>query len=153
MRSRPIIRWLSLLTMLLVVSPVAENWRKRAKDSFPLSYYPMFSERRSPEQKVTYLTGKDKEGRRVRLRYTLAGGGGLNQVRKQIRKFVRDGRAQDLCSLAAANLARRTSAPLRNVTRVQVVTGEYNLNRYFSGDKSPSEEITHAACEVERPIP
>lgn len=150
MRSRPLIRWLTLFAIVVVLFPVVENWRKKPQDSFPLSYYPMFSERRKPEHKVTYLVGEDKEGRRIQLRYSLAGGGGLNQVRKHIRKYVRDDRADQLCETVAANVTRRTSGSLKRVETVRVVTGEYNLNRYFSGDKTPVEEITHAACEVER---
>lgn len=153
MRSRNPIRWLCLGTTLVVMSPAAENWRQQPRDSFPLSYYPMFSELRKPQQKVTYLAGEDREGRRIRLRYTLAGNGGLNQVRKQIRKFVSDGRAKQLCETAAANVARRSSALMRSVSTVRVVTGEYNLDRYFLGDRKPNEEVTHAVCEVEREKP
>ncbi len=33
----------SLLAVLVVMSPVVQNWRPEPADNFPLSHYPMFS--------------------------------------------------------------------------------------------------------------
>src|SRR5262249_22843254 len=38
---------LSVVMIGATLSPVVENWREKPTDSFPLSYYPMFSQKRA----------------------------------------------------------------------------------------------------------
>ncbi len=141
-------RWIALLVALIVLSPLVQNWREKPADSFPLSYYPMFSEKRDPEQKVTHFIGIDPSGARQNLRYSLAGQGGLNQLRKQIRKKVSDMEADELCLQVASGVNKRKK--LRAITEVRIVTGTYNMYDYFSGQRSPLKERIHATCEVGR---
>jgi len=115
-------RFISVLLVLIVLSPVVENWRKKPRDEFPLSYFPMFSEKRRPEMKVTYLVGLDGAGNRHKIPYKFAGNGGLNQVRKQIAAKVRLGEAEDLCGKVAQNLAKRKSKSYADLTEVRIVT-------------------------------
>jgi hypothetical protein len=143
----------SVAAVLLVLSPVAENWheRERPRDSFPLSYYPMFSERRGATERVVYLVGLDANGGRRLLNYKYAGEGGLNQVRRQIRRTVGEGRAKELCRQVAEKVARRGDG---RITAVQVVTGEYDLDDYFTGrNRQPLVEEIHARRDVTRPRP
>lgn len=141
-------RYFSLVIIGLVLWPIRENWRKRPKDSFPLSYYPMFSARRSKSVKVTYLVGFDEHDQRVILPYKFAGSGGMNQVRRQIRRLVAKGHAERLCQAVAANVERQHREPWTNLVRVQVVTGTYRLNDYFLGKKDPLNEVVHAESTV-----
>lgn len=138
----------SLLTVCAVLWPVMENWREKPKDGFPLSYYPMFSAKRSKSASVTYLVGLGAEGERHSLPYTYAGTGGLNQVRRQINRVVRGGKADTLCRIVAAKVAWEER--LADVVTVQVVTGRYWLTDYFAGKRDPLSEVVRASCPVER---
>ncbi len=140
------------LMVTAVVSPVAENWQDDESDGFPLSYYPMFTNKRGEVYRQNYLVGIDAENDRIRIPYRFAGaGGGLNQVRRQINKMVREGHVNDLCVSVASRLSRRRSAPLNRVVRVRVVTGSYRLTDYFSlRIKTPLFEWIRVDCPVER---
>ena len=142
-----------------VLMPVVQNWRERPKDGFPLSYYPMFSLKRSDSTTVRYLVGLDAHGRRHLLPHTYAGTGGLNQVRRQINKVVRGGKADTLCRLVAAKVAQRDEERFAGVVTVQVVVGRYRLTDYFAEkrgsvwermDASRTREHVEASCPVER---
>lgn len=144
----------SLLLVGATLSPVAEHRREKPKDDFPLSYYPMFTERRGETEKVVYLKGVDARGNGRPIPYKYAGAGGLNQVRRQIRRVVRRGGAEELCRTVAAEVARRDKASLADVVEVQVVTGEYHLADYFMGkSKTPVSEVVHDSARVERGRP
>lgn len=143
---------LSLLMIGAVLRPVVENWRKEPKDSFPLSYYPMFTAKRATRARVTYLVGFDARRRRYRIPYTYAGAGGLNQVRRQITRIVRRGKAEELCRLVASTIAQESGGPLADVVTVQVVTGEYQLADYFGGKKTPVSESVRASWSIGRDV-
>ena len=142
-----------------VLLPVVQNWRERPEDSFPLSYYPMFSLKRSDSTTVRYLVGLDADGGRHLLPHTYAGTGGLNQVRRQINKVVRGGKADTLCRLVAANVAQTDEERFAGVITVQVVFGRYRLTDFFADkggsvwermDASRTAERVEASCPVER---
>src|SRR5262245_23160043 len=79
-----------------VLLPVHQNWRSTPHDSFPLSYYPMFSAKRSPVEIFHYIVGYDADDKRYIIPHTFAGAGGLNAVRRQINRTVREGHADEL---------------------------------------------------------
>ena len=148
----------SALVVGAVLLPVVQNWRERPKDGFPLSYYPMFSLKRSDSTTVRYLVGLDAHGERHLLPHTYAGTGGLNQVRRQINKVVRGGKAGTLCRLVAARVAQRDEERFAGVVTVQVVVGRYRLTDYFAErrgsvwermDASRTREHVEASCPVE----
>ena len=142
---------LSLLVIGAILSPIVENWRPRPRDSFPLSYYPMFSLKRDEIGRVTYLAAFDALGNRFPLAHPIVGSGGLNQVRRQIIKRVDRGEASKLCQSVSSRVGRRQEGRLSDVVTIQVVTGMYRLDGYFAGDKSPVAERVHATCDVKRP--
>jgi hypothetical protein len=137
-------RWLaggfSLGLLGAVLWPIAQNWRETPRDDFPLSYYPMFSHRRGRRVKVTHLLGRDAAGRRIPIAYGLVGPGGFNQVRRQVRQLVERGDAAALC----AQVASRVRGAHPGLVTLQVVTGTYELNRFFGGDRRPHKEKVHA---------
>lgn len=149
-------KWLaggaSALTLVAVLRPILQNWREGPKDSFPLSYYPMFTAKRSGSFRVTYLIGVDPAGGRHQIPYTYAGTGGLNQVRRQINRAVREGRSEALCELVAASVARQEEATLAYVVRVHLVIGKYRLADYFAGETRPVSEHILASSEVRRNV-
>jgi hypothetical protein len=142
----------SLLMICAVLWPIVENWREQPTDSFPLSYYPMFTEKRAEKARVTYMVGFDAQGNRELIPYPFAGTGGLNQVRKQIRKVAQTGKATELCRSVAARIAQSKRERFADVESVQIVTGDYRLADYFSGNKSPVSERVNASCQVERDL-
>jgi hypothetical protein len=85
----------SVVMLGATLAPVVENWKEQPQDSFPLSYYPMFSANRAEKYQVHYIVGLDQQGNRHLISYKFAGHGGFNQVRRQINKIVRDSRAED----------------------------------------------------------
>lgn len=136
---------LSLALIGAVLLPIAENWRRKPKDSFPLSYYPMFCKRRGKCERVTYLVGIDARGTRHPLPYHCAGSGGLNQVRRQIRRLARrDGAAEELCASVAARLARRRDGRYADLVAIHLVTGKYRLADFFAGRQEPEWERVRA---------
>ena len=146
----------SLLLLGAILTPVAQNLRPEAdrNDSFPFSYYPMFSQNRHGEYVVTYLLGLDQRGDRYPLSHELAGEGGFNQTRRQINRFVRDGKSDVLCRSVARALAEDADEdepprPNEKIVTVEVVTGTFRLAQYFGGEKAPAAERVRASCPVD----
>lgn len=141
---------LSAVVIGAVLWPIVENWRKEPRDSFPLSYYPMFSLKRQDATTVCFLAGVDGRGERHLLPHTYAGTGGLNQVRRQINKIVRGGKADTLCKVVAAKVAEEDEERFADVVAVQIITGRYRFADFFAGNRTPVREKINAACPVER---
>src|SRR5205823_8484944 len=127
------------------------NWRKQPRDSFPFSYYPMFSEKRGDKYEVNYIVGLDGRGAGHVISYELAGRGGLNSSRRHINKLVRQEQAEQLCRSIADSVARETQPPYSEIFRVQIVTGWFRFSDYFGGNKTPATRRVRASCEVARP--
>lgn len=133
-----------------VLLPLRENLRDEPQDDFPLSYYPMFTANRGRYTIVNYFVGVDYDGGKRTLPVALTGTGGLNQVRRQINRAVREGRADEICAALARTVAASRTPELRDVESVLLVRGSYRLKRYFAGDTEPRREVVVASCAVER---
>ena len=77
----------------------------------------------------------------------------MNQVRRQINRIVREGKADALCQTIAAKISLEEEGRFTEVATVQVVTGKYRLADYFGGNKEPLSERVRASCPVRRDIP
>jgi hypothetical protein len=144
---------LGLAIIAAVFSPVVQNWRPQPTDSFPFSYYPMFTDTgiRNDAHSETYLIGLDTHGTRYTIHYSYAAPGGrLVRVRGFIQRMVRRGQADQLCRSASTEIARRNASRLRPVTTLRVVTGTYNLSQYLAGNKTPLAEQVLAVCDIRR---
>ena len=130
--------------------PVGQNWVDDPRDDFPLSYYPMFSKYRPPDVKLSHIVGLDAQGRRRTIHYKYAGPGGMNQIRKQIRKAVAHGRADSLCHSIAARLARTSKRRYADLTTVQIVTGNYLIDDFAHGKSDPIWLRVDAECPIRR---
>jgi len=145
--------WASLLSLALVGAvlwPIHQDWQPKPHDSFPLSYFPMFSARRKAVESFYYLVGRDENGVRCLVPYLLIGLAGENQTRRQIDKIVREHRATELARSVARRLAGETEAPWSHIATVAVVRGSYLVDDYFHGRKGPVSERTLASCPVTR---
>ena len=147
----------SLLLIGATLAPIVQNWRTKRGidteggargDSFPFSYYPMFSQKRSRLYKVNYLVGLDAQGNRHLISHEFAGEGGFNQTRRQIDKLIRRNRPHTLCRHVAAQVAEAIEPPTTEIVTVQIVTGAYEFAKYFVGDKRPVSELVRASCPV-----
>ncbi|WP_374929504.1 hypothetical protein [Kytococcus sedentarius] len=136
----------------LVASPVVQNWRPRAErtDDFPLSYYPMFSAKRGATGTVHHLVGIDAEGTEHVLHFRHAGSGGLNQIRRQITRRVKQGQADAVARTVADSVALSGGRTERLVQRVQVVTSRHRYDTFFGGDRTPRERTVRAEAVVPR---
>lgn len=127
----------SIALLGAVIVPIRQNWRpKPRRDGFPRSYYPMFSARRRSTATVHSLVGVTVDGTRVRLPHGVAGSGGLNQVRRQIRRCVAEDRTEEPCQRAAQEIIRRNrrrSSPYADVVSVDVVASKFRLDDCFAG--------------------
>lgn len=135
------------------LSPIVQNWRAEPKDSFPLSYYPMFSQKRSETYQVNYLVGLDAAGNRHVVPHKFAGSGGFNQTRRQINKVVREKRAGDLCRAVAERLGKEKRPPFSEIVTVRIVSGTFGVDDYFAGNKTPLKESVRATAKVPRGAP
>src|SRR5262249_36970209 len=131
-------RWGALLSVTMlgaVFWPIQQNWRETPQDSFPLSYYPMFSQKREPTQSFHSVVGRDAQGTRHCIARRWIGQGGHNQVRKQLRRIINEGRAHELAQSIAKRLARETEEPWSQIVSVSVVSGQYVMDDFFRGKK------------------
>ncbi|NUL46278.1 hypothetical protein F7P69_13895 [Cellulosimicrobium funkei] len=149
----------------VLLSPVRHYFNgkdKNEEDSFPLSTYPMFSDDRKDRTRVPHVAGFTADGDRIVPHYSHFGAGGLNQVRKQITRMVRQGRAVEVAQRYADALAeqQRRSAGQgtgpgaqrrrkeAGIVRVEVVRSRYFFDTYFAGNSTPQMETVHARADV-----
>jgi hypothetical protein len=141
--------------VVAVASPVERNFNRRSDtDGYPLSWYPMFSGRRSDTLRVNYMYGLGAEGKRYKIRYNYWARGGFNQGRSQLAKALRKGRKATMakCEAVAARLAKRKRGWPSRVQTVRVAKGRYDVNEFFvKGNREPMREIVKAECPVLRP--
>jgi hypothetical protein len=134
----------------VVLWPAHQNWRTNPQDDFPLSYYPMFSAKRDETENFYYVVARDDHGNRFQVPHQWIGDGGGNQVRRQLRRIVNEGRAPQLARQVARRLAHRTDLPWSAITSVKVCSGRFAVDEYFHGHKDPATEQVHGSAEVER---
>lgn len=123
----------ALLTAIALPARRLGRGPQEVRDSFPFSHYPMFSSKRADHYLVTHLLGIEADGTARPLHYSYLGTGGLNAVRRQVRRRVRDGDGPLLAEHAAALIARRDRPVDRGVLRVHVVRGRYLVDPFMRG--------------------
>jgi hypothetical protein len=140
----------SAALLAAVLAPVRQHFRENLRDGFPLSCYPMFNAERQKHGFVTHLVGYEADGTRRILHYSYLGAGGLNQVRRQLRRLALAGRGGELALEVADAVASRSGKADAAVVRVDVVTGRYDYAQFFSGNRTPKSEVVHGSAEVLR---
>ncbi len=140
----------SIALLVIVLSPIIQNWREDPVDGFPLSYFPMFTTVREGRTRLTHPIGIRADGSEVSLHYKVVGSGGMNQVRRQIRSRVKRGEAEELCREIAERVARSDRQEHRDLVAVAVVRDRFELDAFFSGDRTPAERDIRARVEIPR---
>lgn len=148
-------RWAAAFSFLLCAAllwPIRENFREKPRDNFPLSYFPMFSQKRGATYEVYYILGYDAQGEKRYLSHKLAGKGGLNQVRRQLRKYDKKGEGPELARRVAKKIAKSSDESLKDIVSVSFAKGKFNFDQYFLyKNKTPKREIIIASHNVDRP--
>lgn len=150
--SKPMALSFSLLISATLLWPVKENWQPKPQDDFPLSYYPMFSHKRKATYAMPYLLGYDAQQNRHLIPYRYVGTGGFNQVRRQMRKMVRQDQGDLLLGQVVENLKETRREPYNQLVKVALVKGKYHLDDYFLHEQTvPLEEIILSAQTLQQP--
>ncbi|MCB9489661.1 MAG: hypothetical protein H6684_13090 [Deltaproteobacteria bacterium] len=141
------------LLVAAILWPLIEFATPIPEDSFPLSYFPMFSDHQRDTDTLNYVIAEDNKGHRANVPPALVTGGSnsMNLARKQLNKIVDRGpdAMKKLCRKIAKRARRATWKGFRP-TRIRVVTGEYSIREYFAGNKEPLSEVTHVTCKIPR---
>ena len=135
-RKKIVIFIISLVFVLVVLSPITENWKQKPKDDFPLSYYPMFSFKRNNYLYIAYLKGIDEKGKNYKIPYEyVIKGAGFNRSRKQISKALINNKAMELCKQTLRNLNTVQREPYNKIKEVIVLSGQVDIDEYMKGIK------------------
>jgi len=135
----------------LILLPIREHWHEPPEDSFPFSYYPMFTQIRGKEYNVRHPILTDTEGRQYHVPYHYAGGGGFNQTRRQISRAVREGKSPQLCRFILAQVEARGFPTESPIAYISIVTSTYDLDAYYSGERKLLRRRSHFTARVQAP--
>jgi hypothetical protein len=143
--SRALAYSVGLGVLVAVVSPA---FQAKPEDSYPLSTYPMFSQRRTAPV-LYFAEGIDAAGKRSRVPPELIANDEVMQAAAVVRRAVLDGEdaSARLCARVAEQ-ARRTESH-RALARIELVSAKFDPVGYFVGSGEPLERTTHFGCDVE----
>ncbi len=142
----------SISILFLLMLPVKENLKEKQKDNFPLSHYPMFSKKRDKTYEVNYFIGYDKNNNRYKIPYQYISSGGFNQVRRQVNRECKKKSTEKFTKKVAKRIAKLEETPFRDLHKIELVEGEYDLDTYFlTSNKAPIREKVLSATNIERP--
>jgi len=141
---------LTLGLVLAILAPIHPALRGQRGDSFPLSWYPMFSRPRPALESVDYVIALTAAGERHIVHSKHHVRGAMNQARRQLNRLARRGQhAQDLCEQVAQRFSQRRRGTMAEVVQIWFVRGKFDLHQYFTdGPEGPKREKIHWACQV-----
>lgn len=143
---------LSFIIAVAILWPITENFKRKPADSFPLSYYPMFSSKRGSGYSLNYIIGYDAANTRYYIPYKYIGSGGLNQVRIQLNKKVKRKDTDKILQKVEKRLIKRNEPPYNQLVKLELIRGRFDFDAYYlSGNKLPQDEKTLAIKLIEKP--
>lgn len=151
-RGRAIAAIISLVVIAVVYWPIHYNWSENPVDDFPLSYYPMFTSQRGSTTMIYHSVGRTQDGGTVNLPGKLSGAGGMNTVRRQMRKMCRDGRADELAAQVADRLADSRLVNQHKIIAVEVVKSRYTLESCLAESVQPVSREVLATHPIQREL-
>jgi hypothetical protein len=143
---------LSLLLSFALLSPLKKEWRGEDGDSFPLSWYPMFSKPRPALERIVYMVGVLPDGTRRVIKSNSFVRGNMNQARMHVAKYAQRKKTSDeLCKRAAERMSKRKRGPQSRMGQVRLVRGHFSREAFFrDGQVHPEKDVIMAACHIPR---
>ncbi|HEY6560703.1 MAG TPA: hypothetical protein VI072_25665 [Polyangiaceae bacterium] len=142
-------RWVAYTFGLgLAAAVVSPGLRGSARDSYPLSTYPMFAARRdNPRLYIAEAVAAD--GSRSRLEPDLLGTDEVMQAAALVRRAVQasEERMQRLCADIAERVRQHDG--LGSVRYVELTSAEYEPIAYFVRRAEPDNRVLHIRCAVQ----
>jgi len=141
---------LSLLLTFALLSPLKRDWRGEDGDSFPLSWYPMFSKPRPALERIVYMVGVLPDGTRRVIKSNYFARGPMNQARMHVAKYAQRKKTSDeLCKRASEKMSKRTRGSKSRMGQVRLVRGHFSREAYFgAGQELPEKDVVMAACHI-----
>ncbi len=141
---------LSFAMSLAIMSPVKKEWRGVANDSFPLSWFPMFSKPRKEFETIAYMVGILPDGTRRVIPSRHFVQGGMNQARRHVWKYAKyRAKSMQLCQKAAARMGRYNRGSKSRMVQVQLLRGKFSREEFFRDRQPlPVSDQVRAACHV-----
>jgi hypothetical protein len=141
---------LSAALAFAIMAPIKDGWRGVYGDSFPMSWYPMFSKPRRPLERITYMIGVFPNEKRTVIPSNYFVRGPMNQARRHVAKYGRDSaKSMELCEKAAKRISKMTTGRPSKIVQVRLVRGSFNREDYFGHNKKfPLVDYVKAACDV-----
>ena len=141
---------LSLLLTFALLSPLKKEWRGEDGDSFPLSWYPMFSKPRPALEQISYMVGVLPDGTRRVIKSNYFVRGNMNQARMHVAKYARQKKTSDeLCKRASEKMSKKKRGPKSRMGQVRLVRGYFSREAYFGSDQElPEKDVVKAACHI-----
>jgi hypothetical protein len=125
-----------IFSIVVVVATLSPLLREPARDSFPLSSYPMFAT--VPRSAwLDVIVGFDAAGNEHRIPPRFVASFEVMHAAELIRRAVRQRRAPQLCREVAARVA--ADPDLEHVVRLEVQRRKFDPLTYFTS--SPSERL------------
>src|SRR5438132_14043495 len=137
MRTR---RMAALASVVLVGATLAPLLRDPARDSHPLSTYPMFASRRSS---IDYAVGSTATGERRALPTRAYGTGEIVQAASAIERAVTGGITATIAACEAIAVRAAAESQLADLATIRIVTAPIV-------DGEPGPELEEARCAVPR---
>jgi hypothetical protein len=144
--SRALAYTVSAVVLGAVISPALQA---EPRDSYPLSTYPMFSQRRTAPV-LYFAEGVDANGKRSRLPPEFVANDEVMQAAAVVKRAVTDGEeaSERLCAQIAERA--RASSTHAGVVRVELVGAKFDPVGYFVNGGEPLERDVHAGCDAEQ---
>lgn len=136
----------SALFMAFVLSPLALS---ETEDGFPLSRYPMFSERRPPRESLAFATAELADGSRRFLGVRWWTDAGLHMGRNQLVALEGSPPAvrRAFCAELLAKIAASHEPWASDLRRVRIARGAFNRDSFArTGELRPQGAVTLAQC-------
>lgn len=138
-----------MLSAVLLSAVAWPAFRDPARDGFPLSTYPMFSQRRGRVHEVVSARAVAADGGAVLVPPALIANAETMQAIRTLSRALRAGdrEANALCSAIAERLAR-AGETWRRAVRVELITERVDAIDYLAGHARAEPLRVHARCPV-----
>ncbi len=141
-----------LLHTVVAVLVVGPAFRSPPRDDFPLSNYPMFSEKKDPRVTIQQVVARGEGAAEIVLGPAFVANEEVMQAAATIRRAMGAGAAglETLCTDIAARVSASRDSELAAVREVLILSRQFHAVKYFSGDTIPEHEESLVRCEVLR---